>query len=267
MRRRFGPEASSTLPRLRSNRRPGSLASRRPRQPGVSPHAAVASRRRSREFSAVSPTLRARPRAPVPRNPRRSGLWVRFAQSRLGLQTFPSSESNRAFVFDCRPGGRQSVECCCGQCGELFRDRANRFFRVIRNEPASQPTRITLVGHTGRGDRSNALPRHLAVPLPFVRGRSSPCRFCSRHPRHRRKITKDGSSLASSPSIKAFPRTVIRSIDEAASSRVPSTTDAREAGAPLACAPANRRTQHLFHLRSEGPVTGLPPLRRLGRKS
>lgn len=122
----------------------------------------------------------------------------------------------------------------------LSRSRES-LLRVIRNEPASQPTRITLVGHTGRGDRSNALPRHLAVPLLFVRGRSSPYRFCSRHPRHRRKITEDGSSLASSPSIKAVPRTVIRSIADAASGRVPSTTDTREAGASLACTPANRR--------------------------
>lgn len=62
LRHRFGPEASSSLARLRSDRRPGPLAS-----PRLCVFAQSAKKTRLR-VSAVSPTLGARPRASDPRD-------------------------------------------------------------------------------------------------------------------------------------------------------------------------------------------------------
>jgi hypothetical protein len=98
----------------------------RPRTRGVAPHTAAASRRRCREFLQCH---RPYEHVHVLRSlaaPVVSGLWV-LRPEFVSISKRLRLEPNRPLGFARRPGGKRTTERCCGQCGNLFRDHANRF--------------------------------------------------------------------------------------------------------------------------------------------
>ena len=222
MRHRFGPEASSTLARLRSDRRPGPLAS--PRRLRV---CAEREEDASQSFCSVTD-----PRG-TPACLRPSRPLLHRVEASSGDDTC-SMLSRAARPPLSRPPRATVSRSSCS--------RADGF----------PPTRVALVEQPGRGDLSPGCFPRLPFGLRFHRpGTISPaihmrafaahalvttCGFTHewptdlfRHPRHQPDDLRGWVIPSIVPTVQTFPR-----VQDTASDRVSFTTDTKRAGAPLA---------------------------------
>lgn len=196
----MGPEASFTLPRLRSDQRPGPLASPRTAFLG-----AARGRRVTRFCSVTDPSgtfACLRPSPAFPHLFRDAASFVALPRGIAASRHCRAPMLQRAVWPPLARPRRPAIS-------RRLHTNANGFPPTSASHWWSTSCEVTSVRH----------PRCLATPLPPHES-NRPRADLLRHPRHRRMITEAGSSSASFPSVQTFPR-----VRDTASDRMPSTTD------------------------------------------